>query len=723
MAIEFENKIIASNKVNIHENSSKSLDHLINLLQDKNLAEEKIKQEAKELGVDSYKLCFRIIEKLKLNNSFFNYCKNITKEESASLSREEILFNFFKKIQQPDKIEQEPQMPDVSTTSVSPATLPADEPQPDVVPLQVPEIPNLEPSPAPEIIPSAQSAENITNPERKNWWEVKRETEVMAVEDLDGSMEMFEKHVAQLGAAKKDASGHWQWTGDNKKLVFLGDILGDRGMDGMKITSIIGNLSEQAEKKDGQVDFLCGNHDIAIINFLCRYFSDDVIKEKAEIIASQYAGILELVQFDSELNSKFKETKFKKFGEHTKEILLELNKKIPNILENMKTDPGGLEMLENICKIKAMVVYDDTLYCHTDPTSAMVADLTKNENIAQRVLEINKIFQENIRESLFNGMKLGDDFRKIEETYFDTNNRIYFVEENSFDGIADNLYERLDMKADDSVIEKNIEEWKNENGIKEDCVSDIRSIISELNNGNQEEARKLHNSLFEKIKKGFIEKVKYSGINAIIHGHSPQTDRYYDENDLIIISPHALFQNNGSNHENGISIIKTNGRINLFGKSFRKQKPTASLSQKPLAPNNKPAKQEQKKEAISNSMKKMAELFSDSKLSSDVIKEEAAKNQMKPSELAVQFIEGSGNLKWQFRLRLNSLFHEGIKDDEAIEMVAMLMILEGERNKLQEIIRTKSGDNLLRLRLEEITVSLKKLTKEIYKKQDEVEKF
>ncbi len=632
MAIEFENKIIASNKVNIHENSSKSLDHLINLLQDKNLAEEKIKQEAKELGVDSYKLCFRIIEKLKLNNSFFNYCKNITKEESASLSREEILFNFFKKIQQPDKIEQEPQMPDVSTTSVSPATLPADEPQPDVVPLQVPEIPNLEPSPAPEIIPSAQSAENITNPERKNWWEVKRETEVMAVEDLDGSMEMFEKHVAQLGVAKKDASGHWQWTGDNKKLVFLGDILGDRGMDGMEITSIIGSLSEQAQKQGGQVDFLCGNHEQEFIDFLLRSLAKDTdfVKRNVQHFNSQAIGTWELAQFDLDPNSKLRKIKplievgdekgniSKEFEDDSDELWVELAKKIPEILVNMRTSQEGRKILEDICRIKIAVIHDDTLFCHTDPTTKIINDLTSNNNIPERVLEINKIFQENIIKILFQGGGENDDFKKIKDIYLNADNREYFVEKESFvkcyDGLVNrvlaDLYEKNMMEPslalkkyldkyklneenwdtskfnltrsvkinniDRDVLQKSIDEWKKKNNLKGDYQDIVYDIIDTLKNKNIDQFFDTRDLLIKKINdlnptEELVDKVKNSGINTIIHGHSPRTqaeDRFYNENDLIIVSPHADFSK-GSDINKGTSIIQKNSKIDLIGKSFR----------------------------------------------------------------------------------------------------------------------------------------------------------
>jgi hypothetical protein len=587
------------------ENKGEKLEkELRGLLENNILSKEKIVEVAGKLNIKVVVLCYRILSEAKKRNDFINYVKQLKKSKIQNESdMKESIFSFLEKIQQkPEKIKpkKEEVPPVVEPVVIAPPETILEEPQkpakiisqetksPEIIIPKSPE-PNLSgevETKTPENLPIEEETEvekeTTKSPKKIDWWEVKRETEVMAIEDLDGSMETFEKHVKELGVAKKDVSGHWLWTGDNKKLVFLGDILGDRGMDGIKITSIIGDLAEQAKKKNGQVDFLCGNHDITFIKFLCKDFDDDSIRKKAEIISSQYAGVMELAKFDPDLNSELKKIGplLNKSEKQKENLLLELNKKIPEIVVNMKNTKEGKTILENMCQIRVAVVHDDTLFCHTDPTTAMVADLTKDGNIAQRVFEINKIFQENLRKVLFKGEKLGDDFKEIEKIYLYTDNRKNFTEQDPIINLAENLYERLDLEMDKLLIEKNIAEWKKENKIKGDYFPDTQKILSEHKNGNKEKAFKLQARLAEKIRKlnpseDYIKKVRDSGINAIIHGHSPVQERYYDKNDFIIVSPHSLFPADGSNKESGVSTIKTNGRVNLFGKSFREKKLTS----------------------------------------------------------------------------------------------------------------------------------------------------
>ena len=594
---------------------------LLNLLGSKNLSKEKIIETADKMKMKVVTLGLRIVSKAQNRDEFISYIKQVEKSKiQTDAGLEEVIFSFFEKIQRPEKVEQEIQAPEVSTTPVAPIITPVKDVQPVAIP---------------EVIPASQAAENITNPERKNWWEVKRETEVMAVEDLDGSMETFEKHVKELGVAKKDASGHWQWTGENKKLVFLGDILGDRKMDGMKITSIIGNLSEQAQKKDGQVDFLCGNHEQEFIDFLLHSLAKDTdfAKINARHFTDQAIGIWELTRFDTDPNSKLRKIEplikngdekgmvSQNFKNRKDELWVELAEKIPKILANMRTSPEGRKILEDICRIKIAVIYDDTLFCHTDPTTKMINDLTSNNNIPARALEINKIFQENISKILFQSGEENDDFKKIKDIYLHADNREYFVEKESFvkcynslmNRVLADLYKNNILKPssllkkyldkykldgenwdiggidltrsvkinniDRSVLQKSIDEWKMEYNFKGDYQDIVHTVINTLKNKNIDQFLDAESLLIKKISDlnspdKLVDKVKNSGINTIIHGHSPRTrtdNRFYDGNGLIIVSPHADFSK-GLDINKGLSVIRQNGKIDLIVKKFRESK-------------------------------------------------------------------------------------------------------------------------------------------------------
>lgn len=605
-------------KINSEVGEVSPVKRLAILLKANNLSKELIVEEVERSGVTTVELGYRILDRAGLKKSFIDYVNKTRNTASWTGSDiEDAIFSFLEKIQQkpePEKIEEEirlvgfPEIPKKTITKK-----PEEESQPVVIPQQeevTPEAPISEPvqhipeapveferpplpkiwaepeqAPAPISIPEPISPmkliEHIPQPERKNWWEVKRETEVMAIEDLDGDIRTFEKHVKALGVAEKDASGKWRWTGEDKKLVFLGDILGDRNMDGIEITSNIGNLAKQAEQQGGQVDFLCGNHDIDFIGFLCGKFGDTLDAKSMNTLTSQAVGNWELARFDVDPESELKKVEpliksgsiKKEFRQQAQDLWQKLYNKMPEILSNMRASSEGRMVLENICNMKVAVVHDDTLFCHTDPTTKMIADLTEGGNVKKRVLEVNKIFQENLHKMLFDGENFDDDFKQIARAYLNTSNRSYFTEQGQFTDLTENLYKRLEIGMDKILVEKNIGEWKNENKIAGDYLSEIIKILNEHNTGNRSHAFELQDKLIKKIKKlnpagGDVENVKNSGINTIIHGHSPRPGRYYDENDLVIVSPHATFD-----MDSGISTIGKNGKIELIGKKFREKRP------------------------------------------------------------------------------------------------------------------------------------------------------
>lgn len=56
-----------------------------------------------------------------------------------------------------------------------------------------------------------------------------------------------------------------RWIGGNRRLVFLGDIIGDRGTTGLECMRQIDRLRKEARMAGGDISVLAGNHeDIAI---------------------------------------------------------------------------------------------------------------------------------------------------------------------------------------------------------------------------------------------------------------------------------------------------------------------------------------------------------------------------------------------------------------------------------------------------------------------------
>jgi len=589
--------------------------NLAGLLKEKKLANDIVEREVRNLDIKLYDLCYKIIAEAGLMDDFLDYfSKNEMRKAIVSIDDEErLLVGFLKRIQTEfEKTEQEITAPEK-----------VEIPEP-VVPPQPEQVQPAEPAKPEEI-------EVAPKPEMKNWWEVKRETEVMAVEDLSGSMGTFEEHVQKLGVAKKDSAGRWQWTGGNKKLVFLGDILGDRDMDGLQIISNIGRLSGEAEKQGGQIDVLCGNHEMEFISFLSRAGGDNWAKINANHFTSQSIGIWELSRFDPDPNSELKKIspqirvgrnkgeKNEKFEKKEKELWDKLYKKMPEILENMRTDPEGRKILESICKIKVAAVYDDTLFCHTDPTRSMMTDLGKEGDISRRVVEINENFQRNLRGILLNGGQPDAELWQMEKIYISANSRKYFTETERGDPMGEELLARVaerlhqdgkielslvgekrfknlgmqpdnqwyycayqlvnelkKIEVDEVAIATYVENWQRENGVAgnwtkpvveifrrvENMKGDVNLLYSSAESLNQE--IESSNSLEE-----IVARVRQLGINTIVHGHSPdQFGRYFEGNGLLIVSPHAKYSSSGK----GIFEVKKNGRIELTGKTFRSGK-------------------------------------------------------------------------------------------------------------------------------------------------------
>lgn len=79
--------------------------------------------------------------------------------------------------------------------------------------------------------------------------------------DSNGSYTSFIEHLQSRNLIQVDEKGEIVWIGENARVTFLGDILGDRTPEGEQIYVQLMKLKEQAKKTGGDVDWLAGNHD------------------------------------------------------------------------------------------------------------------------------------------------------------------------------------------------------------------------------------------------------------------------------------------------------------------------------------------------------------------------------------------------------------------------------------------------------------------------------
>ena len=710
-----------------------SIKKLAELLKNGKLTEDILEREVEGLNVEIYKLGYEVLLEAGLMEDFIDYYGKIEIEENETIAEERILGNYLKKRQQ---VEQD-------LEELAPEHEKSEDRAEKVV----------EATPSALQVTQPSSLEAIRIHGKREWWEVKRETEVMAIEDLDGDMRNFERHVRKLGVAEKDSGGNWNWTGGNKKLVFLGDILGDRSMDGMEITSIIGNLREQAEKQGGQVDFLCGNHDMEFITFLTKSASKEYAKVNAALFTDQSVGIWELAQFDPDPKSELKRIgpKSPDFERRQEELWPKLYDRIPQILENMRSDKKGKGILENICKLKVAVIHDDTLFCHTDPTMSMAVGFMKGNNASEQVDHLNEVFQQNLRDALLDGDGFDREYYEIRDVYLNTGNRKKFTRETPelFDKLAyklsaetagylfkngniyvshklnhmlekygytghewdiwkDILYDKEShVDVDEKIIKEAIDSWKDDNHLGGDYTEEIIKIFDAINKKDSNALYESENRLSEIMNefnthKSIIAKMRKSGVNAVMHGHTANA-RTYDENGFIVATPHGI---------NGTGIIRKDGKIDLVDEKFReitpKQKsfpaqPPSAPPQSPPAPATPPAQapvmpqmppqmppvSDAKQEKIIESSKKLSGLFNDFELSYDAIKEEAQKIQVSPRELALGFIQQNPELKSQFDDKLR-VIPDAERTDKAIEKLALTVVLENEKKIIEKRVEDKN---------------------------------
>jgi hypothetical protein len=138
--------------------------------------------------------------------------------------------------------------------------------------------------------------------------------------------------------------------------------------------------------------------------------------------------------------------------------------------------------------------------------------------------------------------------------------------------------------------------------------------------------------------------------------------------------------------------------IDLFLDDQKRKAATqpAPIEQTP-PPANPPDAAKEKQEKMSDSVKKLSGLFSTFELSYDAIKEEAKRINVEPSELAVGFVQNDKELNSQFEAKTGSM--------EA-EKLAITIILEDEKGKIEEKIGNEGESDILRIRLRRIKANL-----------------
>ncbi|MFA5994735.1 MAG: hypothetical protein WC823_07305, partial [Parcubacteria group bacterium] len=133
-----------------------------------------------------------------------------------------------------------------------------------------------------------------------------------------------------------------------------------------------------------------------------------------------------------------------------------------------------------------------------------------------------------------------------------------------------------------------------------------------------------------------------------------------------------------------------------------------AISQQPPAPSALPDLAQEKQARMTDSLKVLENSFANMELSHATIKEEAAKSQVSPMELAMEFIQGNAKLRDEFEEKV-SVIPDADINEKRVEDLALVRILEDQFLKAEGMV-------------EESDVAINRRDQEILAAQDDVEK-
>lgn len=175
----------------------------------------------------------------------------------------------------------------------------------------------------------------------KNWEDVVRISDQEAFGDLNGSYEGFMAHLLQRGLIEVQNTRP-VWKGGNKRVVFVGDIMGDREGTGFMVMEALVDLHNQAVQVGGSVESLAGNHD-NMSNAILGGFNVENKPAADDYRIFEYAGNLESAFY---ADATFKKYIIDKFRDNYKTKQLDIEEAIAKkdrIIKAADANPGSMD--------------------------------------------------------------------------------------------------------------------------------------------------------------------------------------------------------------------------------------------------------------------------------------------------------------------------------------------------------------------------------------------
>ncbi|MCU0660012.1 MAG: hypothetical protein MUD00_00100 [Candidatus Pacebacteria bacterium] len=425
--------------------------------------------------------------------------------------------------------------------------------------------------------------------------DIERLQKSTAIGDLNGSYKSFIDHLTYKNLIATDQNGNSVWTGGNERVVFIGDILGDRSPEGMSIYEKVQELQNQAKMQGGDIEWISGNHENMFNAVLCG-FSTEQGKPVAEDMTyrlSGYAGNLELFQLlpfenKKELYADITNNREQVFGlEFQKDI-----QKKKRILDTIRNNPEYLpsvveayerayedmldkqSSLDTFCRLVENNNYEEAkkiLFTFIDTLSKKYQDQIGNTIIANRS-GIKEHINNDQKHALFKEAFLNQKLLTLHDDSLYTHTSLTprmvgIIKEFSKDtslkeGVEkiNTFYQKvlrmyLENDNPESLLTK--QEIQYFNLLRDEFIS--TSSYSRVNFSES-------NSISDEEKESLKTFLKDSGINIVLHGHTDENGELKGFADLPIVSiDRSVYKNEGANIEKTVAYasISTDGIVAL----------------------------------------------------------------------------------------------------------------------------------------------------------------
>ncbi len=279
--------------------------------------------------------------------------------------------------------------------------------------------------------------------------EVIHQHEVSCVGDLHGNFRtwatlldklnlvQFSVPLVYVNEENLDEEFLYEWVGGDRKLVQLGDVLGDRHKTSIRTVLSFSELRKQARLEGGDLITIHGNHDHYLIRwllgvevgFLRQYYHSNQSVGLDEFMnkwgsTEQLAAINDLdVEYMSQISRKISpEAKAQLFSENRDKkmaLISEMGKQIAQVL---KTDPVGRQVLKEICHGKLIEQVEDEIFVHAPLTQGAVEVLqTAGNNLQESIDQVNAVYQRNLRNCLLGNDQVELEYQYLSYLFLNTN--------------------------------------------------------------------------------------------------------------------------------------------------------------------------------------------------------------------------------------------------------------------------------------------------------------